>query len=235
MKTLIARLVMPFALFAVSSGAMAQALTYVDCEVEDAPSVVAAITRLYDSMEGGARPTIFLDQWIWNGEDPSTHRIVVAYPDYAALEAFRGRVGGTAAQLAIGNTLDVVADCNTNGLAVLRGQWGNQEAPAAAYYAVYGISATDGPAYAAALERLATSQATTAPGSILLFENRAGIRGDTHLVVIGAPTLAGLNEYLDTLYASDEFADFTDDVSDIRTVTWRNQAFRVRAWTSPAN
>jgi hypothetical protein len=228
------RVVVPLVLLAASRSAGAQALTYVDCEVDDTPSVVAAITQLYDSMAGGARPTIFLDQWIWNGEDPSTHRIIVAYPDYAALEAFRGRIAGSAAQLALGNSIDAAADCQSNGLAVLRGSWGNQEAPAP-YFAAYGISATDSAAFAAAFTELAESQASALPGSIFLFENRAGIRGDTHLVAISAPTLAGLNQYLDTLFASDDYADYLEEVGSIRTITWRNQAFRMRVWATEGN
>jgi hypothetical protein len=234
MKRIITKLLVPLALLVVSRGAIAQALTYVDCEVDDSASVIAAITRFYDSLEGDAKPAVFLDQWIWNGEDPSTHRILIAYPDYAALEAFRSSVVGSAAALAIGNTLDAVADCNSNGLAVLRGAWGNQEAQST-YFAVYGISTTDSAAYAAALENLAESQANLAPGSILLFENRAGIRSDTHLVVIGAPTLAGLNTYLDALFASDDFADYGEEVGPIRTVTSRSQAFRMRVWAAEEN
>jgi hypothetical protein len=230
MKTLAKKYLMPLAFLVISQGALAQALTYVDCEIEDASSITAALTEFYDSMQGGTRPVIYLDQWLWNGEDPSTHRILVAYPDYAALEEFRGRVVGSTAQARIGNTLDAVGNCETNGLAVMRGQWGNQNVQAA-YFAVYGISATDGAAFTAAFGRLGAAQAATAPGPIYLFENRAGIGADTHLVVIGAPTLAGLNTYLDSLFASDEYADYIEDVREIRTITSRNQAFRVRAWT----
>jgi hypothetical protein len=64
----------------------------------------------------------------------------------------------------------------------------------------------------------------------VLFENRAGISGDTHLVAIGAPTFAALNNYLDQLFASDEFADFQDAVGETRRLTWRAQAIRVQTW-----
>jgi hypothetical protein len=235
MRKFFARLFVPIGLLCTWQISNAQALTYADCVVEDVPSVEAAITSFFDSYEGGPRPIIFLDQWLWNGEFSPTHRVIAAYPDYAALEAFRARIfSDEAAALIAGNSFEHAAHCETDGLAVGRGVWGNQDAQAV-YWQVYGVSTTDGAAYAAALEELAEAQGDAVPGVILLFENRAGISGDTHLVVIGAPTLTELNEYLDQLFASDDYADFVDDVGSIRTLTWRAQAFRMRAWVPEGN
>lgn len=231
MKTTLLKVCLPIALLCAPHLSNAQALTYADCVVEDVPSLQAAISSFYDSLEGGPKPTIYLDQWLWNGELEPTHRVIVAYPDYAALEALRARVASNpAAAIIAGNSFEHAADCQTDGLAVFRGAWGNQGVQPV-YWQVYGISTTDGAAYAAALAELSEAQGDAAPGITLLFENRAGISGDTHLVVIGTPTLAGLNEYLDELFASDDFADFIDDVAAIRTLTWRAQAFRMRTWT----
>jgi hypothetical protein len=113
---------------------------------------------------------------------------------------------------------------------VLRGAWGNLESQPV-YWQVYGVSTSDGAGYAEALGDLAAAQEADAAGPVLLFENRAGISGDTHLVVLGAPTLTSLNEYLDQLFSSDDFADFQDEVGDTRTLTWRAQARRARTWT----
>lgn len=234
-RKIIERICMPLALVCASQIANGQqALTYADCVVHDVPSLEAAITSAYDALEGGPRPAVMLDQWMWNGEFEVTHRIIVSYPDYAALAAFTERLSSTPAAAAAGNSIEFATDCRTDGLSVFRGAWGNPEA-APVFWQVYGISASDGAAYAAALGELAEAQSDGAPGVIVLFENRAGISNDTHLVALGAPTFAGLNEYLDTLFASDDFADFNDEVSSIRTVTWRAQARRMRVWSPDGN
>lgn len=235
MKRTVLKACLPVALLCASQASNAQALTYADCVVHDVPSLQAAISSFYDSLDEGSKPAIYLDQWLWNGEFDSTHRVIVAYPDYAALEAFRATIASDPARAIIaGNSFEHAADCETDGLSVLRGVWGNQEAQAV-YWQVYGVSTSDAAAYAAALEELSEAQGEAAPGVTLLFENRAGISGDTHLVVLGAPTLAGLNEYLDQLFASDDFGDFVDDVGSIRRLTWRAQAFRMRTWTPEGN
>lgn len=217
------------ALLAMCRLADAQVLTYTDCVVEDAPSLVAAITRGMDSMAGETRPQIYLDQWLWNGEFEVTHRIIVAYPDYAAFSAFQESAASNPIAPSVGQSIEFATDCRTDGLSVLRGAWGNQEAQGV-YWQVYGVSTSDGAGYAEALDELAEAQADAAVGPIVLFENRAGISTDTHLVAIGAPTFAALNEYLDQLFASDEFADFLDAVGDDRELTWRAQAMRAQVW-----
>jgi len=224
-----------FALFFSAHTANSQVLTYADCVVHDVPSVEAAISNFYDSLEGGTRPVVYLDQWLWNGEFDATHRIIVGHQDYAALDAFRASIGrNPAPSMRAGESFDFATDCQTDGLSILRGAWGGQDVEAV-YWQVYGVSTTDGAAYAEALGDLVAARGDEFPLVTVLFENRAGISGDTHLVGIGAETLAGLNESLDELFASDEFSDFVDDVGSSRRLTWRAQAFRMRTWAPDGN
>jgi hypothetical protein len=235
MRTILFKALVPCALLCASQASIAQALVYADCLVHDVPSVEAAISSLYDSLEGGPRPAIYLDEWLWNGEFDATHRIILAYQDYAALEAFRARIASDpAAAMMAGNSFENAAECRTDGLSVFRGAWGNQQIQPA-FWQVYGVSTSDGAGYAAALAELSEAQGDDAPVVTLLFENRAGISGDTHLVALGAETLAGLNEYMDELFASDDFADFVSEVGATRRLTWRAQAFRMRTWTPDGN
>jgi len=231
MKTILLRTLVPVFLIGISNFGYGQALTYNDCVVHDVPSLEGAISRFYNTLDNSVKPTIYLDEWLWNGEFDVTHRVIVAYPDYAALEALRGSVASNPAPWLVASaSFDQASDCRTDGLSVLRGAWGNQDAQPV-YWQVYGVSTSDGAGYAAALADLAEAQEDEAVGPVLLFENRAGISGDTHLVVLGAPTLTSLNEYLDQLFASDDFADFRDEVGDTRRLTWRAQARRARTWT----
>jgi hypothetical protein len=230
MRRIIQKAFVPVFLLGISQYGYGQALTYTDCLVHDVPSLEAAISSFYDTLDDTVKPVIYLDEWLWNGEFDVTHRVVVAYPDYAALEALRGSIGDNPAPwLVASESIQHAADCRTDGLSVMRGAWGDQETQAV-YWQVYGISTSDSAGYAAALADLSEAQEEEAAGPVLLFENRAGISGDTHLVVLGAPTLTRLNEYLDQLFASDDFADFQDEVGDDRRLTWRAQARRMRTW-----
>jgi len=233
MRRMFLRALAPFALLCAPLASNAQVLTYADCVVHDVPSVEAAISRFYDSLTG-PKPIVFLDQWLWNGEFDATHRIIVGHQDYAALERFRAGIqSNPATAMSAGNSFDNAADCQTDGLSIGRGTWGNNQVQAA-YWQVYGVATSDGAGYAAALGELAEAMSNL-PITVVLFENRAGISGDTHLVGIGAASLASLNQSLDTLFSSDDYEDFVDDVGSSRRLTWRAQAFRMRAWTPEGN
>ncbi len=225
----------PVVLLCFSHAVNAQALaTYADCVVHDVPSLQGAITRFLDSIDAEARPAVLLDQWLWNGQFSSTHRIIVNHQNYAALEAFRAEIfSNLASTMSAGNSLENAADCETDGLAILRGVWGTQQVDAR-YWQAYGVATSDAGGYAEALGELADSFADE-PIVTVLFENRAGISGDTHLVAVGAESLAGLNEFLDEMFASDAFEDFADDVGETRRLTWRAQAFRMRTWAPDGN
>ena len=71
-----------------------------------------------------------------------------------------------------------------------------------------------------------------APGETRLQEKRAGIgpRGFTHLVVITAPSFVALNEYLDTLHASDDYAAFAKEVASISSLEGTAFYKRVKTW-----
>ena len=231
MKTILLRTFVSVFLIGISNLGYGQALTYNDCVVHDVPSLEDAISRFYNTLSAEVKPEIYLDEWLWNGEFDVTHRVIVSYPDYASLEALRGSIAANPAPWLVASaSLQNASVCRTDGLSVMRGFWGNTQSQNV-YWQVYGVSTSDGAGYAEALGDLAEAQGNAAPGVILLFENRAGISGDTHLVVIGAPTLTSLNEYLDQLFASDDFADFQDEVGATRRLTWRAQARRARTWT----
>jgi hypothetical protein len=225
----------PLTLYLAAHNASSQVLTYADCVVDDVPSLEAAISSFYDSLDASVRPIVYLDQWLWNGEFSPTHRVIVGHQNYAALEAFRASIGrNPAPSMRAGRSFDLATDCQTDGLSILRGAWGSQDVEPI-YWQVYGVATSDGAAYAEALGGLVEARGDDFPLVTVLFENRAGISGDTHLVGVGAATFAGLNESLDELFASDEFADFVDEVGADRRLTWRAQAFRMRTWAPGGN
>ena len=222
------------ALFAtVSQVAGAQALTYFDCDVENVPGFRGALTAFYETLAGGPRPVLFLDDWVYTDGSSRSHRVIAAYADYQSAEAFNERIGQTPeAQQALG-AIESLSDCVGPGLAIQRGAWGNQEAQAS-FYMVFNIAASNGAAYTAAFQQL-VERRNDAPGPIFLFENRVGISGVSHIVVIGAPSMATLNTYLDTLFASQDFARFSDAVRDIRTIVSSHQTRRIMVLAPEAN
>ena len=162
MKMKITQLFVALFVFGITNVGNAQVLQYIGCVVDDVPSLTAAMSRFYDSMAGEARPTVSLDLEIWNGENPETHAIIIEYPDYQTLETFRNRVRSSgAAILGLGNSFESVASCDTEGLAVEMGFWGERDADWE-FAAVYPLTATDPGRYADAFAAFAESLAVFA-------------------------------------------------------------------------
>jgi hypothetical protein len=216
-------------LFCASNSVSAQVLQYIGCDVEQAGQAEATITRVFDEMSGGYRPTITLMQNTFNGPNPQTHTILFEHPDYARLQAWAGRIANTpAAQLMLQRTGDN-RECNNQGLPIERASWGDRDADWG-YVSVVPITTSDAEAYTDLLGELATSAiGESAPGATTLYESRAGTP-NTHIVVIQAPDFASLNAYLDTLVSSDDFADFLEEAAEIRLTGVSTQSRRVRTW-----
>jgi hypothetical protein len=220
------RLLASIACLSVPGVGTAQVLEYIDCEVRDPASFTAAIEHFFESMSGGFRPSMSIDWDLWNGSSPATHTVIIAYENHRELETFVERLGDNPVFAQLLASVGSVATCANEGLAVQIGAWGNQDAPWE-YYAVYPVTTTDGAAYTKAFEDYAESIVDEAPGPIQHYQNRAGEEGVTNFVVFLSPSLASLNEFLDNLTASDAYADFVDEVADIRTLGTATQAQRL--------
>jgi hypothetical protein len=215
--------------FGMSNVVSAQVLQYVGCDVENAGEFTATINRLHAAMSGGDRPTTTLVQNTFNGPSNQTHTVLLEFSDYEALQAWSERMAETpAAQLILARSGDNQV-CDTQGVVVERGSWGDRSADWG-YNAVFPVSTSDPETYVAALDELFTSETgQSSPGATVLYENRAGGAGN-FVVVALAPDFATLNNFLDTFFQSEDFEDFNDEVSNIRTIGVRTQARRIRTW-----
>lgn len=137
--------------------------------------------------------------------------------------------GNPAAYGQLLNSINNVAQCQSEGLAVQFGAWGDLEAPFE-FIAVYPLTTTDAARYGAALEEYAESISREAPGPIYYYQNRAGREDATHFVVFASPSLASLNEFLDNLTASPAYETFVGDVAEIRTLGTAWQSQRIAFW-----
>jgi hypothetical protein len=216
-------------LVGMSNVGAAQVLQYVGCEVENANEFAAMINRVHSATSGGDRPTVTLVQNTFNGPSTQTHTVLLEFPDYEALQAWGERIAqSTEVQLNFERSSHN-QECTTQGIVVERASWGDRDADWT-YNAVFPITTNDAEAYAAALEELFTSETgQNMPGATVLYESRAG-GANTHVIVALAPDFAALNNFLDTFYQSDDFADFSEEVSEIRSVGVRTQSRRVRTW-----
>ncbi|HMB74565.1 MAG TPA: hypothetical protein VKQ06_13410, partial [Gammaproteobacteria bacterium] len=175
--------------------ANAQVVIYRSCAVSDGSSLIAALTAFYDSISGVAKPAATLYSDIFNGDSPTTHVLVEDFTSYEALEAWRNRVAQSpAALLQLGASANSAASCQSEGLALEVGFWGDRDA-VTDYHFVFPISTTDAARYAAAFAQLAED--LDSPGPTGLYVNRSGVPDTTHFVVQWGPSLAALNHWAD--------------------------------------
>ncbi len=231
MKTKLTNMMLGLLLLGMVNTVNAEVLTYTSCTVEDPTSFVTALSSFYDEMRAVPatdRPSAAVLQSLWNGPNPTTHSITASYADYAALEASNARIATNPGGLAtFSRTMASVAKCSTEGLLIRRGIWGNENADWE-FLALYPLTVSDTGAYVKAFDKFANSRiGQAAPGPVVLWENRAGGQGATHLVVFTAPSLAALNAYIDSLFASKDYAGFVAEVKSIRKLGQGSQSRRI--------
>ena len=98
----------------------------------------------------------------------------------------------------------------------------------AGYLAAFLIHTTDAAAYRAALADM--NESIGNPGVLRLVATRSGNLAATHAVLVGGKDFAAVNEYLDTLYASEAFKEFVAKVGATRKVVGIDMYRRVATW-----
>lgn len=98
----------------------------------------------------------------------------------------------------------------------------------AAYLLVYLVNVKEPATYVDALTQLNKDLGN--PGVMRIVALRTGNRAVTHAVLIGGDSFAAVHNYMDRLYASDAFRNFSARVSDIRSVVQIEAYRRLGAW-----
>ncbi len=204
--------------------------TYIAFNVRSPAAVVGALDSLFNS-EAGKGSKVFLVRAIFDGDDPATHFLVSDYDsfaDYDKMTASRVRSGGWGNAMA---AVNAAADPIRSGIGVIRADYGEGWPERDNYVMVYSLNVTNAAKYAKAFDKLANSDiGKQAPGVTRLMENRSAGAAPTHYVIMSAPTFAGLNEHLEAMFASKAYEDFSDDVSDIRTIVGTASYRKVKVW-----
>ncbi|MDH3748165.1 MAG: hypothetical protein OER97_08150 [Gammaproteobacteria bacterium] len=209
-----------------SSYAQAQAIERViSLNFDSSASAAEALEELFqDSDMRGNKATLYAaDFGVMSG---ASHVIVADHDNYAARATAdkrrRESHGWAKYLLATQDAEFVSAD-----LAIVVEDFGKPRHEAG-YVIVFLMQVKDVNAYRAALKDLNTAQRN--PGVLRLVELRSGSTAVTHAVLVGADDFAAANEYIDELFASDAFATFKANVSDIRSVVAIEMYRRVGAY-----
>ncbi len=206
--------------------------TYVGFTAKSDTGVVAAIDQFFTTSDSKGYD-VFLVEAIMSGDNPATHFVVARYADYAAYD---GLVGQRPTSLAWQNLVQGFlssASPITDGMGIVVTEHGEGWPERDDYVTVFNLNVRDAEKYVKAFnEMLNSDTGKAAPGSTLLMSVRFAGASPTHYVVMSAPSFAALNNYLDTMFASDDYADFIDDVGDIREVVGTAIYRKVKTWSN---
>jgi len=215
-KVLTLLLVFLFSLFCMNATAQVE---YVFSSVVTQPAtVVEAYDDWFSSKDSRFGQTATLLENVVNGESKATHTTIVDFPDYASLEGALNRVSSSADFAKLQRRFAGISTDVWEGLS--KRLIDNGKTWKAGDY-VWGIgiqvSQGKGGAYAAAFKEYMDSKTgKQAPGLLRLLTSRAG-SAQSHVVLVSAPTLVALNEFMDKSGESEDFANFTTKVRDIST------------------
>jgi len=215
------------ALLALSMVAKAQTVeAVVGLELDNPRAFYSAMEEMFES---GALDGYDIRVWVnaFDGANPATHTLVGMFDDYEShQELTRQRLdhrGWVEFLLAV----EGVSVATSNSMAVELFKAGELQDDHRSIVAFI-MTVTDPAAYAPALTQL--TEDVGHPGSLRLMQLRFGGDGASHAALLSAPDSVAMNEYLDELISSDEYAEFVDDVSDIRTIQTVNYYALARHW-----
>ncbi|MEJ2603491.1 MAG: hypothetical protein P8172_09375 [Gammaproteobacteria bacterium] len=195
-------------------------------KVDNPRAFVAALDSLL-ATEGMKEAKVSLWATAFNGPNPATHLIVTDHQSHDAYHKMTSMRLASDAWPRYLLAVNDIADLTGETLFVERmnegGNWREHGAVAA-----YVMSVSDGRRYADAFRTLIDDAGH--PGSVRLMEARAGAMGYSHVVLITAPDIADLNNYLDKLLDGDAYAKFAGKVRDIRKINTVSMYSRIKSW-----
>ena len=226
-------LALSFALFLFLScmNASAQVEQVISYTVTDEDLLVESLDAWFASDDSDYGQTSALVTVVANGSDPSTHHLVINYPDFAAYQAAIEGVGKSDEFAKLERRISGIM--TSTGESVYVHATDNGEPWKAGYYQyIVPVDVSGkGSVYIAAFNGLMNSEiGKKAPGEFKLVENRAGGDSD-YLVILSAPSLAALNKYLDS-YTDDnkDWQDFLSKVEGISAAMGTNFLRIVKVW-----
>ena len=220
-KTLILSSVLLFSLFCTR--ATAQVEHVYSITATDEKTVIEAFDAWFSTEDSDYGQTAALISVVANGSEPSTHYLVLNYPDYASCQAAIEGVGksGEFAKMQLRTSEISTSDGESVYLHVTNN---GKSGKAGDYLYVVGVdvSGKDSVYIAAFNELMNSAIGKKAPGEFKLVATRAGGDSD-YLVIISAPSFEALNKYLDS---------YTDDEKDWQNFLSKAEAISVATSSS---
>lgn len=211
--------------------ASAQVEQVISFIITDEEILVESLDAWFTSDDSDYGQTSFLVSVVANGSDPSTHYLVLNYPDYASLQAANEGVGKSDEFAKLDRRLSGIATSNGESVYVHSTDNGKPDKDGYYQYVVSVDVSGKGSVYIAAFNELMNSEiGKKAPGIFKLVENRAGGDSD-YLVILSAPSFAALNKYLDS-YTDDnkDWQNFLSKVEGISVATGSGFNRIVKIW-----
>ena len=204
-----------------------QVLSYV---VTDEATMVESLDTWFASKDSDFGQTAFLVSTIANGSDPTTHYLVIIYPDYASYQAAMDGVVKSGEFSKLENRISRIATLNSESLYKPILSNGKSEKAGEFIYTMNVNVTGSGLEYAAACRELMNSEiGKKAPGTFKLNTGLSGTES-SHLAILSAPSFAALNEYLDSYTGNKDWANFLSKVGKISTLTGSGFLRVLKVW-----
>ena len=221
--TIFALLIVPLFAFAQ----VEQVLSYV---VTDEATMVDSLDTWFASKDSDFGQYAFLVSTIANGSDPTTHYLVLIYPDYTSYQAALDGVIKSGEFSKLESRISKIATLNSESLYTQVLSNGKPEKAGDFIYTMNVNVTGSGLEYAAACKELMNSEiGKKAPG---IFKVNAGLSGtdSSHLGILSAPSFAALNEYRDSYTGNKDWANFLSKAEKISTLTGSGFLRVVKVW-----
>ena len=228
-KTLILSSVLLFSLFCTR--ATAQVEHVYSITATDEKTVIEAFDAWFSTEDSDYGQTAALISVVANGSEPSTHYLVLNYPDYASCQAAIEGVekSGEFAKMQLRTSEISTSDGESVYLHVTNN---GKSGKAGDYLYVVGVdvSGKDSVYIAAFNELMNSAIGKKAPGEFKLVATRAGGDSD-YLVILSAPSFEALNKYLDSYTDDDEdWQNFLSKAEGISVATSSSFLRTIKIW-----
>lgn len=217
-----------FLLFCVGAPAQVeQVLSYV---VSDETTMVEALDAWYATRDSRFGQTATLMATVANGTDPTTHYLVINYPDYASYQAAQEGVVKSAEFSRLERRASMIASQRGDALyAQLLSNGKTEKAGDYSYTVSVNVTGPQREYVAASGELMRSGIGKRCPGAMKFLAGRAGT-DSSHLTVISAPSLAALVSYLDAYENDQDWAGFLTKVEKFTTPAGTGLLRVVKVW-----
>lgn len=217
-----------FLLFSVCAPAQVeQVISYV---VTDETTMVEALDTWYATRDSRFGQTATLMATVANGTEPTTHYLVINYPDYASYQAAQEGVVKSAEFSRLQRRASMVATERGDALyARLLSNGRTEKAGDYSYTVSVDVTGPQREYVAASGELMRSGIGKRCPGAMKFLAGRAGT-DSSHLTVISAPSLTALIAYLDAYENDADWANFLTKVQKFSAPSGTGFLRVVKVW-----